>query len=68
MVNDKAIRKRMIDCDINNTKLAEMCDVSTSAISNVLNHKSGLSFSMAEKIQKALEIPDEEFAHYFMAG
>lgn len=68
MVNDKAIRKRMIDRELNNTRLAEMCGVSTAAISNVLNHRSGISFSMAEKMQKALEIPDEEFAHYFMAG
>lgn len=67
MVNDKEIRKRMIDCGINSTKLADKCGVSTSAISNVLNHKSGISFSLAEKMQKALDIPDEEFTHYFMA-
>ena len=67
MVNEKEIRKRMIDCEKDTYALAELLGKSYSTVQSKLKNKTPMTLDEAEKIQEALEIHDEDFAYYFMA-
>lgn len=65
-MNTKEIKKRMVDYGFTNAELADRIGVTPSHFSGVLNGKKALTLGVADKIQQALEIPDELFAFYFM--
>lgn len=68
MVNTKEIKKRMVDCDLTTAQLADEVGISVTYMSSVLNGKRTLTLHVAEGIQKALEIPNDRFGHYFLDG
>lgn len=65
-MNTKEVKKRMVDFGYTNNELADRLGVTPAHFSGVLNGKRTLTLGMADKIQQALEIPDEQFAFYFM--
>lgn len=67
MVNEKEIRKRMIDCDKDVYDLAALIRRGYSTTQNKLKGKTPITLDEAEKIQGALGIRDEDFAFYFMS-
>lgn len=68
MVNTKELKKRMVDYGLTNAQLADEVGVSVPYMSALINGKKQITLHIAEKVQEALEIPDERFAHYFLRG
>ena len=68
MINTKAIKRRMIDYDYTNSELADKIGVSQSYMSGVINGSKPLTLGMAEKLQEALNIYNDDFAYYFLSG
>lgn len=67
-MNTKEIKKRMIDRDIEMSELAEIVGVSQQHLSDVIRRKKPLTLKMANKLQKALEIPNSDFVLCFLEG
>ena len=67
MVNEKEIRKRMIDCEKDVYALARLLGKSYSTVQKKLNNKTPMTLEEADKIQSALGIHDEDFGFYFMS-
>lgn len=67
-MNTKAIKKRMIEKDITMKELAKKIGVTYPHLSGIINGKHGLTLQRANLIQYALDIPNEEFAYYFLEG
>lgn len=68
MLNTKALKRRMIDKNLTSMELAYRCGVSPSKMSFVLNNKQAARLSLIIDIQETLDIPDEDFGHYFLGG
>ncbi|MGN0743070.1 MAG: helix-turn-helix domain-containing protein [Candidatus Fimadaptatus sp.] len=66
MINTKAVRHRMVDLDLNNSKLAEACGVSAPYMCSIVKGQKPLTLGIAFKMQKALGVSDDEFCFYFM--
>lgn len=67
-MNTKELKKRMVDYNMTNAELADKIGVTPTHFSGVLNGKRPLTLGLANKIQEALEIPNEDFGHYFLDG
>lgn len=65
-MNTKEIKKLMVEHGITNKEMAERLGVTATHFSAVLNGKRAITLGTADKIQKELGIPDEQFAFYFM--
>lgn len=67
-MNTKAVKCRMIDKGLTNAEMADKIGVTPQHFSGVLNGKKPLTLNMANKIQEVLEIPNDDFGHYFLSG
>ena len=67
-MNTKAIKKKMIEKDLSMTDLAKKVGVTVQHLSGIINGKNGLTLQRANLIQYALDIPNDEFAYYFLEG
>lgn len=65
MVNTKEINKLMVDRNINQTQLAAAVGCAQSTLSQKISGSRSMDLATAEKIQAALDIPDEKFCFYF---
>lgn len=66
MINTVAVKKRMLEMGLSNNDLAKKIGSHPSHVSNVVNGHNTLTLGMANKLQHALEISDDDFMHYFM--
>lgn len=67
-MNTKAIKKKMIEKDFTLTALAKKVGVTPTHLSGIINGKTSLTLQRANLIQYALDIPNDEFAYYFLEG
>lgn len=65
MTNVKAVKCRMVELGIRSKDLAEVLGVTPAYANSLVNGKRVLTLKMATRLQKALEVPDEEFCRYF---
>lgn len=65
MINTKAIKAQMILKEVSAAALAEALGVQPNTIRSKINNERPMLLSEAEAIQKALEIPMEQFEYYF---
>lgn len=62
------IKKRMLDLDISAKDWAECLGLRVQQAYRKINGTSPMTLIQAEKIQKLLQIEDEDFAFYFLHG
>lgn len=65
MVNTKAIKKRMIDLDVETKDLAKAIGKQPVTVRQKISNYRPLFLHEAEAFQKVLQIEDEEFCYYF---
>lgn len=59
------IKARMVEKGMNQSRLATELGVGVSTISQKLNNERRITINEARKIQKILQIADEDFCKYF---
>lgn len=67
-INTKALRHRMVDYELSPSQLADKIGMTPAYVKHVLDGKRTLTLGVADKIQDALEIPNEKFGYYFLEG
>lgn len=67
-INTKALMHRMIDYELTTAELADRIGMTPAYVKHVLEGRRALTLGVADKIQDALEIPNERFGYYFLEG
>lgn len=65
MINQKAVRKRMIDLDLKWQDVADQMGLAVSTIRQKIANIRPMSLDEASRLQKILEIDDSQFLYYF---
>lgn len=68
MVNTKALKDRMNEKEITLDMIAEAIDKKPVTARQKISNVRPIFLNEAEVIQNLLEIPDDEFRHYFFEG
>ena len=67
MLNTDRIKARLEELNMTQADLAEVISVAVPTMCQKINNIRPLSLDEAEKISKALQIPDTEFGSYFLS-
>ncbi|GAA6520296.1 hypothetical protein K440107A6_01640 [Lawsonibacter asaccharolyticus] len=67
MLNTDRIKARLEELNMTQADLAEVISVAVPTMCQKINNIRPLSLDEAEKISKALQIPDTEFGSYFFS-
>ncbi len=59
------IKAKMVELGFNQSRLASELGIGASTLSQKLSEERRITISEARKIQKILQITDEEFCEYF---
>lgn len=68
MINTQAIKDRMKEAGMTQAKLAAAVGIATPTMNQKIHNIRPITLDEAEKVARALDIEDREFAAYFFAS
>ena len=68
MVNTKALKCRIVEKGMLLKDVADGVGVGSAYMSAIVNGRRPVTLDVANRMQKVLDIPNEQFGYYFLDG